>query len=247
MKELLFFLPRIGRTASRSVNVPKDSPRGYLPRISSWLTRRAPRNRTNRRKSLVLQEYDEVQTQGDSRKPTKSTAIPGEERNPLLYPLSLYPYSRRPRKMPRVLYGEKPTYLPNACVGSSLLSRAIVSRSPRDRGTENRPAPIISLPETTLLLAETYHRSFDSFSMSIVCKNTLYAWLRFVIKLQPMNWLINWSIYLYRYGSLYIYQSKILCFVKILSVIIKIFLLFILASNISTYLYCTIKKLYVHI
>jgi len=35
------------------------------------------------------------QTHGDSRKRTRLTAIPGEERNPLLYRLSLYPYSRR--------------------------------------------------------------------------------------------------------------------------------------------------------
>lgn len=128
--------------------------------------RRAPRNKNKFVVNVRPECEGGVQTHKGSRKRTRSTAIPGEERNPLLYRLSLYPYSGGgggPGKMLRMVYGDEPTYLLEWCVCG------IVASFARDRVKTFLRS--LAVPRSVLLrlfhrlfLAETYCCSFERLS-----------------------------------------------------------------------------------
>lgn len=100
----------------------------------------------------------------DSRKRARSTGIPGEERNPLLYRLSLYPYSRRrwaSKEAPYALWRRSLHICrgSGACVGSSAsFVSDRVETSLRSRYREASCSDYLIALETTLLLVENPSR-----------------------------------------------------------------------------------------
>lgn len=110
-----FFNPEETESVSRLIDVSKDNLSRLLTTYFILTHEMCTLSTSDRRECAAGVWW---QTHGDSRKRTKSTAIPGEERNPLLYRLSLYPYSRRRWASKDALWQR--TYISagvNACVG----------------------------------------------------------------------------------------------------------------------------------
>lgn len=163
-------------------DIPEEGPRGYLPRISSWLTRCAPCNKTNRckratgvrwkrykRKEIVANQRDRLRSQERKEIPfyTNSHFTPtrgGLERCFVCF-------------MARSLH----IYRSKCVCGIVASFERSCGEPPWDRGTKNHPAPIISLARDDLTLGWN-HRSFDSFPIGCYCLLTRCARLHSAIK-----------------------------------------------------------------